>query len=170
MVTTGDKRSDLPLNAAVNFDDHVDGAVGLVLRESNSVVGRDGYGVAVDKGRPNVDVLVALIDRRYNGVVGDLLAVVGGVDVQLVVVDSDLGVGVTGVNGDLEGGGDDVRRRDGEVEDGGVLEDETGFFGLKDGPCYQENHQDDEAEDEKSGAAPPDNLSILALVVAAHFF
>lgn len=59
---------------------------------------------------------MALINRRNNGVVGDLLVVVGGVGVELVVVNTDPGVGIAGVDGNLDGGGDDVRGGDVEGE------------------------------------------------------
>lgn len=134
MVAAGDEGADLPLNAAVNFDGHFDAAVSLVLGEGEAVVGGDGDVVAVDKRRPDVDVFVALVDGVDDGVVGDLLVVVGAVDVELVVVDADLGVGVAGVDGDLDGGGDDVGGGDVEGEDGGVLEDEAGLLRLENGP------------------------------------
>lgn len=134
MVTAGDKGADFPSNAAVNSDDQIDGAVRFVLGEGNAVVGRDGDVVAVDKWGPHVDVLVALVHRGDDGVVGDLLVVVGGVNVHSVVVDADFRVRVAGVHGDLDGGGDDVRGGDVEVEDGRVLEGKSGFFGLENGP------------------------------------
>lgn len=108
VVAAGDEGADLPLNAAVNLNGHFDAAVSLVLGEGEAVVGGDGDVVAVDKRGPDVDVFVALVDGVDDGVVGDLLVVVGAVDVELVVVDADLGVGVAGVDGDLDGGGDDV--------------------------------------------------------------
>lgn len=169
MITAGDEGSDLPLNAAVNFDGHFDGAVRLVLGEGEAVVGGDGDVVAVEKGGPDVDVLVALVDGGDDGVVGDLLVVVGGEGVEFVVVDADLGVGVAGVDGDLDGGGDDVGGGDVEGEDGGVLEDEAGLLGLEDGPDQEDHEEEDEVEDEEARAAPAEDPSPLALVVAAHF-
>lgn len=72
------------------------------------------------------------------GTVGDLLAVVGGVGVEAVVVDAELVVGVAGVDGDLEVDGEEAG--DGGVEgvDGDVLEDEAGLVGLDDGPSEEE--------------------------------
>lgn len=63
----------------------------------------------------------------------DLLAAVGGIDVDLVVDNGDSAVGVVGGDGGLEGGGEGVGGG-GEVEgvDCGVLEGETGFFGAED--------------------------------------
>lgn len=134
VVSSRDEGSHLPPHAAVDLDDEADGAAGLVLGEGQAVVRRHRDGGAVDEGGPDVDVLVALVDGGDDGVVGDLLAPVGGVDVEAVVVDSDAGVGVPGVDGDLNGGGDDVGGGDVEVEDGGILEGEAGLLRLEDGP------------------------------------
>ena len=169
MVTPRDKRSDLPFDAAVNFNGELDGAVGLVLGEGEAVVGGDRDVVAVEKGGPDVDVLVALVDGRDDGVVGNLLAVVGGEGVEFVVVDADAGVGVAGEDGDLEGGGDDVGSGDVEGEDGGVLEEEPGLFGLEDGPHQEDDQEEEEVEHQEGCAAFAEDLPPLALVVAAHF-
>ena len=63
----------------------------------------------------------------------DLLVAVNGIDIELVVVDADLVVGVARREGDLEAGGEEVG---GDVEgvNGGVLEDEFWFCGLEYGP------------------------------------
>lgn len=75
---------------------------------------------------------MALIRGRKQIREGDLLAVVGGVDVEFVVVNADSLVRVSGRDGDLEGGGEESR--DGEVEgvDGGVLEEEVRLGGAED--------------------------------------
>ncbi|KZV15914.1 hypothetical protein F511_29086 [Dorcoceras hygrometricum] len=171
MIPTRRNRPDFPFQAAFNFDRHLDGgAVALHLGECDSVVRRDRDVAAVDERRPYVDVLVALVDRRDDGVEGDLLVAVGGVNVQLIVVDADSGVGVAGVDGDLQGGGEDVGSGDVEREDGGVLESESGFLGLEDGPGDQNCEQDDEDGDEKAGAAPYQGPAPLASVVDADLF
>lgn len=147
VIATGNEGADFPPNAAVDLNNKVDGAGGLVLGEGDAVVGGDGDVGAVEERGPDVDVLVALVDGRDGGVVGDLLAAVGGVDVHVVVVDADARVGVARVDGDLDGGGDDVGGRDVEVEDGRILEGEAGLLGLEDGP----DEEDDEEEDEDEG-------------------
>ncbi|GER41841.1 hypothetical protein STAS_18573 [Striga asiatica] len=157
MVAAGDEGTDPPLDPAGDLDGEADGAGGLVLAEGEAVVGCDGDVVAVEERGPDVEVMVALVDGRDGGGVGDLLAVVGGVGGEAVVVDADSGVGVVG------GGGDDVWGGDVEGEDGGVLEDESGLVGLEDGPDYE----DEEDEDEESGAEAAEDFLPLVFVVAA---
>lgn len=91
---------------------------------------------------------MALINTVDDSIVSHLLTMIRRVDVELVVVDADSGVGVVGVDGDLDGRGDDVGRGDVEVEDGRVLEDETGLSGLEDGPDDEDDEEDDEEEDQ----------------------
>lgn len=169
MITAGDEGANLPPHAAVDLDDQVDGAAGLVLGEGDAVVRSHRDGVAVDEGRPDVVILVALVDGGDDGVIGDLLVVVGGVDVHPVVVDADAGIGVAGVDGDLDGGGDDVGGGDVEVEDGGVLEGEAGLLGLEDGPHHEDDEEEHEGEGQQPRAAPPCVLAPGAVVVVAHF-
>lgn len=64
MVLSGDECSNLPSHPAVDLDQQKDAAGGLVLCESEGVVGSDGDVGAVDEGRPDVDVLVALVGWR----------------------------------------------------------------------------------------------------------
>lgn len=124
-----------------DHDHHV--PVALVLGQLSRVVGRDRDGDAVEEGRPHVDVIGILVGRRDAGAERDLLVLVGGVDVQAVVVDGDVVVGVVGGDGDLEGGGEEARGGGGvEGVDGGVLEGEAGLVGLEDGPCYEHYEQD----------------------------
>lgn len=87
---------------------------------------------------------MSLVNRRYDGVVTDLLAAVGGVHVGSVVVNTYSTVRVTRVDGDLNGGREDVWCGDVEVKDGGILEDESWFVGLKNCP----NNEYDQEEDE----------------------
>ncbi|KZV43207.1 hypothetical protein F511_39939 [Dorcoceras hygrometricum] len=145
MVTAGGERTDLPFHAAVKLDYHRDGAVIQRHREVGPVVRRHRDVGPVDKRRPNVDILVALVDRRDGGEVGDLLAVVGGVDVHPIIVDADFGVGVSGEDGDLNDGGDD------------------------NGPDDEDGQEDDEADDEEGGAESAEEFLPLAMVVAADF-
>lgn len=92
---------------------------------------------------------MALVSGGQSGGEGDLLAAVGGEDLEAVVVDADAVVGVVGVERDLHGeresGGRGISRSrkgrrkvggGGEVEvvNGAVLEDEAGFGGPEDGP------------------------------------
>ena len=134
MVAAGDEGADLESDATVDFDGQQDGADGLVLVESGAVVGRDRNGVTDDERRPDVDVVVALIVRLNDGTESDLLVPVDGVDIEAVVVDSDLVVRVPGGDGDLDTGGDKISGGDVEEEDGGVLDDEFGLCRLKNGP------------------------------------
>lgn len=130
MVMAGGESPHLPLDTAVELDQHHHHAVFQRHREFGAVIRGHRDVDPVDKRRPDVDVLVALVDRRDGGEVSDLLVVVGGVDVHPVIVNADFRVGIAGEDGDLDGGGDDVGSGDVEAEDGGVLEDESGFLGL----------------------------------------
>lgn len=127
MVLAGNEGPDLPPDPAVNLDQQKNRAGILVLHESYGVVRSDGDVGAVDERRPDVDVLVALVHRGYESREGDLLATVCRIDVELVVVDADLVVRVSGGDGDLEAGGEDVGDGGVEVENGDVLEDEFRF-------------------------------------------
>ncbi|KZV48980.1 hypothetical protein F511_09576 [Dorcoceras hygrometricum] len=167
MVPPRNKGPHFPSHSAVEFDHHGHSAAGLVLAEGNAVVRRHRDGVAVDERGPDVYVLVALIDWRDGGEVRDLLVVVGGVNVHPIVVDADPRVRVAGADGDLHGGRDDVRGGDIEAEDGGVLEDEPGCFGLQDS---QNEEDDDEGGDEEAGQELEGESSPLAPVVVAYFF
>lgn len=102
MISAGDEGPDFPSDPSVDLDQELHGPTGLVLAERDGVVRCDGYLVAVYEGGPDVDVLVALVGGGDGGAEGDLLAPVGGVDVEPVVVDADLIVGVSGGEGDLE--------------------------------------------------------------------
>ncbi|CAI9783349.1 unnamed protein product [Fraxinus pennsylvanica] len=147
VVPAGDERPNFPLNTAVNLENHKDSSVRLVLVQGHTIIRRHRHVVTVNKRRPDVYVLVALIHRWYDCVVGNLLAVVGGVHVQFVVINADSGVGVAGVDGDLDGGGNDIGGGD-------------------DGPDEEDDKENDEGEDKEAGKAPPDDLLPPALVVA----
>lgn len=74
---------------------------------------------------------MTLVGWQYGGVVSDLLAPVGGKDVEFIVVNSDFAVGISRIYSDLEIGGEEIGNgSDVKSIDGGVLEDEAGFLGL----------------------------------------
>lgn len=97
----------------------------------------------------------------------DLLASVGGVNVELLVVDSDAVHAVFGGDGYLHGGGEGEGRggRDVEGVDGGVPEDELGLGGAEDYPDEEddEEDEDDEGDDAEEYAA----MLLMPLVVVA---
>lgn len=167
VVAAGDEGADLPADPAVSSDGDEDGTRSLVLAEALEVEGCDGDVGAVDKGRPNVDLFVALIGGRDGGAEGDLLALVSDVGFEAVVVDSDVVVRVAGDERDLETGCQEVG--DGGVEgvNGDVLKSEGRFGGSEDCPYEKNSEQDKEEEDDY---APEDSLEsppLLSLVVVA---
>uniref|UniRef100_A0A7C8Z3S2 Uncharacterized protein n=1 Tax=Opuntia streptacantha TaxID=393608 RepID=A0A7C8Z3S2_OPUST len=108
-----------------------------VLIDRDSDVGSNRHGRSVEKGGPDVHGVGVLISGRDAGWEGDLLIMISGVACQAVVVDSDLVVGVLGLNRDLE----DRRQggpRDIEAVYGGVLEEEPGLGWLQHGPNDQD--------------------------------
>lgn len=109
VVTAGGVGADLKTDSSVNLDEEHHCSIGLVLGEGDAVERSHRDVDAGDERRPDVDVLVALVNGGYGGVVGDLLALVGGVGVELVVVDAELVVWVAGDDGDLDCGGEEVR-------------------------------------------------------------
>uniref|UniRef100_A0A1J3HPP9 Uncharacterized protein n=1 Tax=Noccaea caerulescens TaxID=107243 RepID=A0A1J3HPP9_NOCCA len=129
MILPGNKSPNFPPHSAVSTDDQRNDAVISVAIKTNGVERSDGNGGSVDKRRPYVDFFVSLISRRDRCSESDLLAPVSGVDVETVVVDADLVVGVPGRESDLEIGSEEVRWIAGDVEgvDGGVLEKEAWF-------------------------------------------
>ncbi|CAI9783350.1 unnamed protein product [Fraxinus pennsylvanica] len=150
VVPAGDEGPNFPLNTAVNLENHKDSSIRLVLVQGYTIIRRHRHVVTVNKRRPDVYVLVALIHRWYDCVVGNLLAVVGGVHVQFVVINADSGVAVAGVDGDLDCGGDDIGGGD-------------------DGPDEEDDKENDEDEDKEEGTAPPDELLPPFLVEGALF-
>ena len=134
MVAAGDERADFESDVAVEFDRQDDGAEGLVLVESGAVVRRDRNVVADEERRPDVEFVFVLEGRLDDGTESDLLVPVDGEDVEAVVVDSDVVVRVPGGDGDLNAGGEEVCGGDVEEEDGGILDNEFGLCGLKNGP------------------------------------
>lgn len=147
MVPARDKSPDLPPHPAVHLQQQKNRPGILVLVQRQGIERRDGDFGAVDERRPDVDVLVTLVHRWDECDEGDLLVTVCRVDVEPVIVDADLVVGVAGGDGDLEAGGEDVGYGVVEVEDGDVLEDEAGFGGLEDGPHDEDGDEQDEVED-----------------------
>lgn len=92
---------------------------------------------------------------------------VSSVDVEMVVVDADIVVGVAGGYGEGDGGGDEVWSGDVQGVDGGVLEHKLRLRRLQNGPCYENNDRDSEAEDQKSDENPAEDFGHLAVVVFA---
>lgn len=121
------KGTNLPSDPAVNLNDNEDVTVRLVLAEANGVVRSDGDIGAVDERGPNVELFVALIRRRDGGSEGDLLAPVGHIGVETVVVDADFVVGIARGKCDLEVGSEEVRDCGVEGINGDVSEDEGWF-------------------------------------------
>jgi len=93
-VPSRNEATNFPSHPSINFNHEPDGTVGLVLGEGIAVIRSNGDVSPVNKRRPDVNVLVTLVDWGYSGVVSDLLVSVNGVDVELVVVNADLVVGV----------------------------------------------------------------------------
>lgn len=92
---TRNKRTNLPTNSSVNSNGSKEITVRLILRESLKVKRSNGNFGAVNRRRPNVDFFVTLVGRWYGGSVSDLLATVGDVGVETVVVDADVVVGIS---------------------------------------------------------------------------
>ncbi|KAH0469302.1 hypothetical protein IEQ34_002534 [Dendrobium chrysotoxum] len=122
MVLIGDPAADLPPETTDDLDINKNESGVLILSYGVNKVRRDGYGDTGEERRPDVDVVVALVAGGKAGGDGDLLVFVLGEDIETVVVDSDSIVGVSGVDGDLEVGGEEVGAG-GEIElvDCGVL-------------------------------------------------
>ncbi|KAK4441322.1 hypothetical protein Salat_0467100 [Sesamum alatum] len=167
MILPGDERPDFPPDSAVNSDVNHHRPRHLILVQGDGKVRRHRDGVAVQKGRPDGDVFVALIGGGELRREGDLLAVVGGVDVELVVVNTDSVVGVAGGEGHLEGGGEKVGRGDVEGVDGDVLEDEMGLGGAEDEPDEEDYEEDGDDEGQEGREEATVELSPFVLVVAA---
>uniref|UniRef100_A0A7C8YQM3 Uncharacterized protein n=1 Tax=Opuntia streptacantha TaxID=393608 RepID=A0A7C8YQM3_OPUST len=102
MVLTRDPSTHFPLYPPIDLDVHLDNPGVLILEERESEVRCHRDVVAVQKGRPDRDVLVTLVRGGYPGCVRHLLVMVRRVHIQPLVVDSDSLVGVAGGQGDLE--------------------------------------------------------------------
>ncbi|CAH9117784.1 unnamed protein product [Cuscuta europaea] len=165
MVVSGDDSPHPPLNSPYNPDGEQDGAVSPIQGKRVAVEGRNGDVVAVNKRRPNIDLLMTLVDRRDIGVESDLLAVVRSVGLEPVVVNADVAVGVPGDDGDLDVGGQDVGGGEVEAKDCGFLEHESGFGGLKNGPDEEDGEEEDEEENQTARNGSADYLSSPLLVV-----
>lgn len=75
---------------------------------------------------------MALVGGLDDGGEGDLLVVVGSVDVETIIVDSDAVVGVAGRDGDLEVGGEGAGGGGVELVGGRLLEEEARLSGAQD--------------------------------------
>ncbi|KAK8496811.1 hypothetical protein V6N13_126155 [Hibiscus sabdariffa] len=147
MVSPGDEGSNFPSHPSINLD-HQENRPGCLFgSQAGGEFRGDGHRVAVDEGRPDVDLFVTLVGWREGCPKGDLLVIVSGVNVESVVVNADSVVGVPGGQGELEVGGEEVGGGGVECVDGGVLEDEPGLAGTKDCPneenCYEDYHEED---------------------------
>lgn len=169
MIPPGDKPPNSPSNPSVDLNNQRYLTIGLILSQRRAVVRRHRDVGSVHKRRPDVVVFVALVHRLDGGEVSDLLVFVRREDVEFIVVNSDSVVGVMGGDGDLKVGGEEDRGGDVEGVDGGVLESESGFSGLKDCPCDEESEEDEEGEDEESGEEFPEEFFALVFVVGALF-
>lgn len=88
MVTARAEGTNLPPNPAVNLNDDKDVTVILVLAQSYEVVRSNRDIGSINKRRPNINLLVTLVRGRNSGSVRYLLATVGDVGVEAIVVDS----------------------------------------------------------------------------------
>lgn len=77
--------------------------------------------------------MLGLVERRKRGVHCYLLALVGGVDLKVFVVNADFLVGVFGEKGEVDGGVE-VRAREIELVDVKVFEGELRLGRAKDEP------------------------------------
>ena len=102
IVMAGDEGADLPSDLAVDLDGDEDVAVVLVLAQPLEVEGSNRDIGSEHEWGPHVNLLVSLVRGRDGGSEGHLLALVGDVGVEAVVVDSDVVVRVAGGEGDLE--------------------------------------------------------------------
>lgn len=102
MILAGNEGADFPSDPSINLEHQRDDPTRLILSQGQGIVRGHGDGVTVNVRRPNVDLLVALISGRKGGLVSDLLAMVSGVKVKLVVVNTDSVIRVSGGNCDLE--------------------------------------------------------------------
>lgn len=108
MVSTRDPSPNLPFEPSINLDTEEEKTNGLILLKREGEVRRDGNRRAIKKRRPYVYILMALVGRKNDSRCSNLLVVVRCVDEEAVVVDADPVVGVAGVEGDLEDGGEGV--------------------------------------------------------------
>lgn len=151
VISTRNPSTHLPSKPSNNLDVEQERPGGQILIQGNGQVGNHWLG-ADQEGRPVVDTLVILVGGRQICELGDLLATVGGVDVELVVVDTDLVIGVARGNGHLQVGGDEVGGGDVELVHCNVTQREAGFGGTEDEPdekyddedCYDEDEEADE--------------------------
>lgn len=135
VIFPSDKRTNFPSDPSAHFDTDHHRPSKLILGQCITVKWRNRDRISEQKRGPNREVLVALVRRRQQRRQRDLLAAVGGVDVDSVVVNADAVVRVAGGESDLEGGREEASPG-GNVEcvDGGVLEDEVGTRGAEDEP------------------------------------
>lgn len=131
MITSRNKGANFPSDPSIDFDRHLNASTSLVCAQW--FANKRSYWNASTwyKWWPNIHALVPLIGRRYVSVVSDLLATIGGINIEFVIVYAYIVVGISRWDGDLEVRSEEVRRGgDFEVINCGILDDETGLFGL----------------------------------------
>ncbi|KAH0453962.1 hypothetical protein IEQ34_018286 [Dendrobium chrysotoxum] len=111
----------LPPESSVDLDVEEEESVSLVLGEGGAEIGGDGDEGAGEVRGPDVDVLMALVETGDAVGRSNLLVPVGRVNVETIVVDADLFVRVSGGDGDLDGGGEEIWGREVEAENSSVL-------------------------------------------------
>lgn len=89
---------------------------------------------------------MALVEGWERGVGGDLLAFVGRVNSELVVVDAHPVIWILGDYGCLDGGVEEVGRREAELVERGFLEGEFWLGGVEDEPDEEGRGEDGEEE------------------------
>lgn len=112
---------------------------------------------------------MALISSGQRSAVGDLLVTISSIEVELIVVDTDFVIRITGRDGDLKAGGEEIGIGDVEDVNGGVLEDELRFSGTKNGPNKKDSDESDEEEDEDAGDDSAEDFTAFVAVFAAVF-
>lgn len=152
----------LPPYPPIRFDTDRQFARALITAHFITERGSDGNRSPHEGGGQEIGVLVPLIKGWKRIVKGYLLAFVGDINPEAIVVDTDLGVRVCRDEGDLEGGVDELRIG-GEVElvDLGLLEGEAGLGGME-----EEVDEEDEGEEggEESGQGKEELLVELGFV------
>ncbi|CAK9180592.1 unnamed protein product [Ilex paraguariensis] len=134
IVTSGCDAPNFESDPSINLDQQSNAPTSLFLAQRRTVVRSNWNHIPINEGRPNVSILVTLINGLYADSISDLLAAISGVDGESVVVNSDIIIRVSRNDGDLDVGAEDVGCGDVQAVDGGVLEDKTGFFGLQNRP------------------------------------
>ncbi|KAJ4705382.1 hypothetical protein OWV82_022168, partial [Melia azedarach] len=169
MILPRNESPDFPSHPSINLEHQRYNPTGLILGQRNSIVRRHRHRVSVHIRRPDVYFLVALISSRQRSAVGDLLVTISSIEVELIVVDADFVIRVTGRDGDLKAGGEEVGIGDVEDVNGGVLEDELRLSGTKNGPNKKNSDESDEEEDEDASDDFAEDYTAFVAMMAAVF-